>query len=251
LLLNVTSCGFQFRNFFVAERSYELLLGPFPNVGRAKGVHRPVISLSKAEETMSANIIQALQTFELDQHHEKIYVDPNELIEAGFPAFFLLPLIKVFESSDGYKYFRDGKIVNEMIGISHLSLIYAIANHVGVPPGTGSNFTGSGFAMQANIDEIRKILERHKKRKVATVSQKPLTQNYSVVLFLKKDQQFDRAAAELMSIANLASEVFDEGDSGVFRFGFETKSEAEALHLELSHFPKKYESILMLQNPLP
>ena len=110
---------------------------------------------------MRGNIIQALQTFELDQHHEKIYVDPNELIDAGFPAAFLLPLLKVFESSDGYQYFRDGKAVTEMIGISHLSLIYAIATHVGVPSGTGSGFTGRGFATRANIDAIREVLCRH------------------------------------------------------------------------------------------
>lgn len=114
---------------------------------------------------MSGNIIEALQTFELDQHHEKIYVDPNELIEAGFPAFFLLPLIKVFESSNGYQYFRHGKNVNELIGISHQSLIYAIAAHVGVPPGTGSGFTGSGFAMRANIDAIREVLDQHARNK--------------------------------------------------------------------------------------
>ena len=86
---------------------------------------------------MSGNIIQALKTFKLDQHHEKIYGDPNELIEAGFPAWFLLPLIKVFESSEGYKYFHKGTIVSELIGISHLSLIYAIADHLGIPPDAG------------------------------------------------------------------------------------------------------------------
>ena len=91
---------------------------------------------------MSGNIIQALKTFELDQHHEKIYGDPNELIEAGFPAWFLLPLIQVFEPSKGYKYFHKGIPVSELIGISHLSLIYAIADNVGLPPGTGSKFTG-------------------------------------------------------------------------------------------------------------
>jgi hypothetical protein len=107
---------------------------------------------------MKSEIVRALQTFELDQNHERIYSDPNELIEAGFPASFLLPLIRVFESNGGYKYFRKGKIVAEMIGISHLSIIYGIADHLGVPPETGSGFTGRGFAMRANIEAIRNIL---------------------------------------------------------------------------------------------
>jgi hypothetical protein len=113
------------------------------------------------ETLMSDNIIRALKTFKLDQHHEKIYDNPNELIEAGFPASFLVPLIKVFESSDGYKYFRKGTIVDEMIGISHLSLIYAIVKHLGLPTDVGSNHTGRGFAMQENIDAIRIYLTKH------------------------------------------------------------------------------------------
>jgi hypothetical protein len=116
---------------------------------------------------MTGNIIQALKTFELDQHHEKIYSDPNELIEAGFPASFLLPLIRVFESTEGYKYFYNGKVVSEMIGISHLSLIYAIAKHVGVPPETGPNFTGRGFAMRENIEAIRTLLNEDAKNENA------------------------------------------------------------------------------------
>jgi hypothetical protein len=93
---------------------------------------------------MRSDIVTALHTFQLDQNHERIYTDPNELVEAGFPASFLLPLMRVFESSEGYKYFRDGKIVDEMIGISHLSFIYAIAEHLGVPPGTGSDSQDAG-----------------------------------------------------------------------------------------------------------
>lgn len=107
---------------------------------------------------MNSNILKAIQTFELNQYHEKIYDDPNELIDAGFPADFILPLISAFQSNDGYQYYRRGKIVNEMIGISHPILIYAIADYLGVPPDTGSEFTGRGFSMQANIDAIRKIL---------------------------------------------------------------------------------------------
>ena len=118
---------------------------------------------------MTCNIIEALKTFDHDQHHEKIYADPNALIDAGFPAFFLRPLIDVFGSSEGYKYFRDGKIVDEMFGISHLSLIYAIAKHIGVPPDTGSDFTGRGFAMRANIEAIRMVLAEPAKNGIPKV----------------------------------------------------------------------------------
>jgi hypothetical protein len=58
-------------------------------------------------------------------------------------------------------------------------------------------------------------------------------------------------AAELMSTANRDGELYDDGDSGVFRFSFETRSEAEALDLKLAHFSKKYGNIVMLQHPLP
>lgn len=108
---------------------------------------------------MSGNIHKAIKVFQLDRHHERIYDDPNELIEAGFPAEFLLPLIRVFTSSEGYKYHRRGTLVDEMIGISHAALVYAIAVHLGIPSDTGSTFTGRGFRLQANIDAIRKPLD--------------------------------------------------------------------------------------------
>lgn len=109
-------------------------------------------------------ILNAIQEFELDQNHNKIYDNPNKLINVGFPADFLLPLIRVFKSTDG-PYFWRGKIVDEMIGISHLTFIYAIAEYLGVPSHIGSEFTGSGFAMRAKIDAIRKILsEREMER---------------------------------------------------------------------------------------
>jgi hypothetical protein len=110
---------------------------------------------------MSGSILTALETFQLDEHHEKIYADPNELIRAGFPASFLLPLIRVFESTDTYKYFCDGKVVDELIGISHLALVCAIADHMGVPPDVGQGLTGRGFAMRAKIDGIQKLLDEH------------------------------------------------------------------------------------------
>lgn len=113
---------------------------------------------------MNSNILNAVQTFNLDQHHEKIFDDPNELIDAGFPANFLLPLINAFQSGDGFQYYRDERPVSEMIGISHRALIYAIAEHLGVPLGTGSHFTGRGFAMRENIDAIRKILSEWTRR---------------------------------------------------------------------------------------
>jgi hypothetical protein len=107
---------------------------------------------------MSGSIIKALETFNLDQHHEKIYADPNELIKAGFPAFFVLPLMRIFDSSDAYKYFTGEKVVEELIGVSHLALVYAIAEAIGVPPEIGRGFTGCGFAMRAKVDGIRKVL---------------------------------------------------------------------------------------------
>ena len=86
------------------------------------------------------------------------------LIDAGFSAEFLLPLVRAFHSSDGYRYFRRGELVDEMIGISHLSLVYAIGDRLGVPPDVGSRYTGRGFAMQAVIEAIKSLLENPKAR---------------------------------------------------------------------------------------
>jgi hypothetical protein len=98
------------------------------------------------------------------------------------------------------------------------------------------------------VDEIAGLYDRMAQVRGAT--QGSSTRNYFVVVFVKKAEQFEKAAAELMSTANRPCELYDDGDSGVFRFSFETQSEAEALHLKLAHFPKKYGSILLLQNPL-
>jgi hypothetical protein len=122
----------------------------------------PKSSGSSKETLMSENLLRALQTFKLDQHHEKIYADANELIEAGFPASFLLPLIRCFESGTNYVYHWEGKIVDELIGISHLSLVYAIADYLGVPAEIGSRFTGRGFAVEAKIDAIQELLKEPK-----------------------------------------------------------------------------------------
>ena len=81
-----------------------------------------------------------------------------DVIEAGFPASFLLPLIRCFESGTNYGYHWEGKFVDELIGISHPSLVYAIADYLGVPSETGSRFTGRGFAMEAKIDAITGLL---------------------------------------------------------------------------------------------
>jgi hypothetical protein len=113
---------------------------------------------------MTGNIDLAIRSFDLDQSHAKIYADPNELIESGFPASFLLPLIRAFSSSEGYKYLWRGRIVSEIIGISHGALISAIACHVGVPDDSG--FTGRGFSMQAQIEAIRKILEQDRQAQI-------------------------------------------------------------------------------------
>jgi hypothetical protein len=201
---------------------------------------------------MSGNIMHALKTFELQQSHEMVYTDPNVLIEAGFPAFFLRPLIDVFESSEGYKYFRDGKIVDEMIGISHLRLIYEIAAHVGVPPNTGRQSIGRGFAMQANIEAIRIALEEHEKNKNAKVGGAASSGKFSVTLILKKEERLENAKDELFTIVKgYSGKVWDQGDAIVFSFACETEPEAESLSRELAHFPTKYGSILSvgLENP--
>lgn len=113
---------------------------------------------STAEE-ITGILLRALQTFNLDQNHRKIYADPNELVEAGFPASFLLPSITCCESDANHIYHWRGKIVDELIGISHFSLVNAIADGLGVAPATGSDFTGQGFAMRANIDAIQELLK--------------------------------------------------------------------------------------------
>jgi hypothetical protein len=107
---------------------------------------------------VKTEICKALHTFKLDQHYETIYDNPNDLIDAGFPAAFLLPLIIVFQSAEGYRYCCRAKNVDEMIGISHHSLVCAIAESLGVPSGTGSGFTGRGFAMRAKLEAIQEIL---------------------------------------------------------------------------------------------
>ncbi len=102
---------------------------------------------------------RVVKQFDLGKNHRTIYEDPNELIKAGFSAEFLLPLIGTFRSSASYVYYCRGEIIAEMIGISHLSLVYAIGRRLGVPEDTGRGFTGSGFAMQSVIDAINAALK--------------------------------------------------------------------------------------------
>ncbi len=102
---------------------------------------------------------RAVKQFNLGESHRKIYVDLNELIKAGFSAEFLLPLIETFHSSASDVYYCRGEFIAEMIGISHLSLIYAIGRRLGVPENTGADFTGRGFAMEAVIDAINAALK--------------------------------------------------------------------------------------------
>ncbi len=101
------------------------------------------------------SIVVAVNDFELEQHHELIYDNPNILISKGFPAFFLLPLLKIFESSNNYVFHRNGILVEEMIGISHFDLVMAIADILDcqncVP-----DYVGRGFIMGACIEEIKK-----------------------------------------------------------------------------------------------
>lgn len=113
---------------------------------------------------MSNKIDRAIRSFELQRSHSTIYSDPNVLVEAGFPGSFLLPLIEAFKSTETYKYYRDGKFVNEMIGISHGALISAIAKHLGVPDTAGQGLTGRGFVMQAEIEGIHQVLNDNSRR---------------------------------------------------------------------------------------
>lgn len=108
---------------------------------------------------MNEEFLKAVREFNLHQSHNKIYTDPNELITNGFSADFLLPLVKTFKSTDGMMYLYRGNLVDEMIGISHLSLVCSIGKRLGVPPETGSMCTGRGFAMEEIIEEIMRILE--------------------------------------------------------------------------------------------
>ncbi len=113
-------------------------------------------------DTSSSSVFKAIQALDLHQHHETIH-DPNELIDTGFPAIFLLPLISIYDSSGRYQYFRCGTPVQEIIGISHLDLIYAFAKYLGVSSEVGLGFTGRGFAMNAIIDAINDILREEAK----------------------------------------------------------------------------------------
>ncbi len=118
-------------------------------------------SAEKEDHQSKSVILKAIQALDLHQHHETIH-DPNELIDGGFPANFLLPLIRIFDSSGRYQYVRQGRLVEEMIGISHLNLIYAVADYLGVSSEVGLGFTGRGFSMNAKIDAIESILNKTK-----------------------------------------------------------------------------------------
>lgn len=91
--------------------------------------------------------------------HGKVYHDPNFLISQGFDADFILPLIQVFKSSPDYVYFYKMEIVEELIGVSHPRLIYAIADYLKIPKDVGANYTGRGFAMQAVIEAIKEEID--------------------------------------------------------------------------------------------
>jgi hypothetical protein len=104
-------------------------------------------------------ILKAISALDLHQHHETIH-EPNDLTAFGLPAHFLSPLISVYDSSGRYQYLRCGIPVQEIIGISHLDLIYALADYLGVPSEIGLGFTGRGFAINAKIEVICEILSR-------------------------------------------------------------------------------------------
>ena len=83
--------------------------------------------------------------------------------------------------------------------------------------------------MRENIEAIRVVLKEHAKNETARTSERPSLRNFVVVVFLKKAERFENAKAELFSIArNHLYELYEQGDSVVFSFGFGTRSEAEA-----------------------
>ncbi|MBU1647766.1 MAG: hypothetical protein KJ846_06745 [Proteobacteria bacterium] len=103
-------------------------------------------------------MIEAIRNAIKNVNHNKVYPDPNVLIKQGFDAEFILPLIEVFKSTPDYVYVYEMELVQELIGVSHLRLIYAIADHLKIPKGVGANYTGRGFAMQAVIEAIENEL---------------------------------------------------------------------------------------------
>jgi hypothetical protein len=121
-------------------------------------VHSEIL-IDQQDAKSNIAILKAISAFDLHQYHETIH-DPNDLIDAGYPAHFLLPLISIYDSSGRYQYFRCDKPVQEIIGISHLDLIYALADYLSVPPEIGLGFTGRGFTMNAKIEAICEILSR-------------------------------------------------------------------------------------------
>ena len=105
--------------------------------------------------------------------------------------------------------------------------------------------------MQAKIDGIRKVLGEYAKNKCIKEGSHPTTDNFEVVIWLKKAQRFDNAKTELFSITQGRTfESCDDGHAVRFTFALETQGQADALKLELAHFPDQYESILALFNPI-
>lgn len=102
--------------------------------------------------------IEAIRNAIKNVNHNEVYHDPNILINQGFTAEFILPLVQVFKSTPDYVYFYKMEPVQELIGVSHLHLIYAIADYLKIPKDVGANYTGRGFSMQAKIEAIKKEL---------------------------------------------------------------------------------------------
>jgi hypothetical protein len=108
-------------------------------------------------------ILSALSNFDLDEpSHRLIYTEPNELIEMGFPPEFIHDLIKVHEGSQSYIYHFKKKPVSKLVGIAYTSLIWAIAEEIGVDTSVATEFTGEGFRTEAIVREIRKEIDRQK-----------------------------------------------------------------------------------------
>jgi len=112
--------------------------------------------------TKKDEFLLALSNFDIDEvSHSLIYTEPNELVEMGFPAEFIHDLFTVHESSSRYIYQFEGKPVSKLVGITHASLIWAIAKEIGADTSVAANFTGEGFRVDAIVREIRKVMDQH------------------------------------------------------------------------------------------
>ena len=108
--------------------------------------------------TCKDEILSALPNLDMDGWHDRVYTEPNDLVAMGFPAEFILQLVRGHESSPGRVYVFKGKIVGELVGIAHTSLIWAIAEEIGADMSVAGEFTGEGYRTNAIVGEIQRVM---------------------------------------------------------------------------------------------